>query len=230
MHPIFSPRLLDKNEDGRLTPDEYLPPSPFLTLRDASLLTTVQKAMLAVAEKGEKGIAGVLERPAGDSRFLIPNTAEVAQALIEMRDHALPLIRQAAVGPVTLEIPVYEPYPLPMLAEALKAAGSRSARLRAGNDALFRLRPLSGESDPPVSGPLPPPFDPPIRMQKVTIHLAAWFASPPPDLKAFAPTFVLDESGWPQPEQTLYPDETFGGLFPEGLPRLFALDHAFHGL
>jgi hypothetical protein len=67
-------------------------------------------------------------------------------------------------------------------------------------------------------------------MAKVTINLAAWFANPPSDLKAFAPTFTLDENGWPNPDQTRYPDATFGGLFPEGLPRLFSLDHAFHGL
>lgn len=230
MRPIFSPRLLDRNEDGRLSPDEYLPPSPFLTLRDAGLLQTAQKAMLAVAEKGEQGIAGALQRPAGDDSFLIPNTPYVAKALTEMRDHALPLIRQVAAGPVTVEIPVYEPYPLPMLQKALKGTTGRSARLRAGNDAIFRLRPSSGESDPPSSCPLPPCFDPPLRLEKVTIHLAAWFAIPPPDLKAFAPTFTLDEDGWIQPEQTVYPDGTFGGLFPEGLPRVFALDYAFHGL
>ena len=55
-------------------------------------------------------------------------------------------------------------------------------------------------------------------MQKITINIAAWFAAPPPDLKAFAPTVPLTPEGWPQFDLAVFPDMTFGGLFPNGLP------------
>ena len=51
----------------------------------------------------------------------------------------------------------------------------------------------------------------------MTVDLAAWFAKPPADLKVFAPTLVLNPQGWPDPSKTIYPDPTFGGLFPDGI-------------
>jgi hypothetical protein len=201
MPPIIWP---DPDKDGKLTPNEYLPPSPFLTLRNPKLLTTAQQAMLAVADRAAKGIAGVLARSA-DADFLIPNTPEISAALTEVRDHVLPLIQQAATGPVTLEIP--HPVPLPMM--TMQALSAASHGMAAGMQPM----PMDGPPSIPGDNPLPQPV-----MEKITLNLAAWFATPPPDLKVFAPTIPLGEDGWPQFDKAVYPDPTFGGLFPDGLP------------
>ena len=204
-------RDLDKNKDGKLTPDEYLPPSPYLTLRDAAFLTKAQQAMTAVADLETKGIAGVLAR-ATDSVFLVSNTDEVRQLLTEVRDHVLPLIKQAAVGPVTFELPYYTPL-------ALGGVGSAPPPPSAGSNqgGVFSIapRPATSFAEPT----LPPIF----TTEKVTFNLAAWFKLPPTDLKAFAPVYTLDSNGFPDPTLTKYPDSTFGGLYPDGLPSNFAL-------
>lgn len=209
--PFISPYLqLDKNQDGKLTPDEYLPPSPFLTLRDASLLQMAQQSMLAVVDKEQKGIDGVFARPA-DGVFLIPNSANVHALLMEVRDHVLPLIQQAATGPVTLEIPIYQPIPLAAQA-GNSGAGAVAAPRSPFKGGLFALHSVDGGA-----GDLPP-APPVFTTQKITINVAAWFAKPPADLKAFAPTYTLDSSGFPDFSKTTYPDPTFGGLYPEGVP------------
>lgn len=209
--PIWSPRFLDRNGDGTLTPDEYLPPSPFLTLRDPNLLKTAQQAMLAVAEKAAKGIEGVLQRPE-DGKFLITNDPDTRQALTQIRDAVLPVIRQAATGPVTFEVPIYEPMPL---AAAMEKHWPGSSAARRPTRKVFEYRPVEDGDQPPDAPdhPFPQP-----KMVKVTLNLAAWFANPPSDLKAFAPTFPLSEDGWPLLDRARFPDPTFGGLFPEGLP------------
>lgn len=61
-----------------------------------------------------------------------------------------------------------------------------------------------------------------------TVDVNAWFTSPPPDLKAFFPTFtvqaVSDSNSSTGYDTSLllspsaYPDLTFGGLFPNGFP------------
>ncbi|HLJ55616.1 MAG TPA: hypothetical protein VKT77_11305, partial [Chthonomonadaceae bacterium] len=199
---------LDANHDGKLTPDEYLPPSPFLTLRDPALLTTAQKAMLATADQETKGINGVLARPA-DAVFLVSNTDAVRAVLTETRDKVVPLIQQAATGPVTIDVPRYG-------GPLAGAAGSGPVAV-SGSDqgGVFSVAPK-----PPVpSGGagvaiLPIAF----TTEPVTIDIAAWFKQPPADLKAFAPTYTLDANGFPDPSLTKYPDPTFGGLYPNGLP------------
>ena len=62
-----------------------------------------------------------------------------------------------------------------------------------------------------------------IPTEAVTIDLADWFAHPPTDLKKLAPTYVLNSIGYPNYSLTTYPDPTFGGLFPNGLPTDFNL-------
>lgn len=192
---------LDKNGDGRLTPNEYLPPSPYLTLRDAKFLTVAQQAMEAVVDREKKGIDGALGRPAGGS-FLVPNVPAVQTALTEIRDKALPLIQQAATGPVTIEVPRWNI--LPLASEWQSAA--RAAVPERG-DLVFAS---PGESGGGSGGYLPQPLT-------LTVNLAAWFAHPPADLKTFAPTLTLTSDGWPDLTKTLYPDKTFGGLFPDGI-------------
>ncbi len=188
--PVFSYANLDANKDGKLSPAEYLPPAPFLTLRDAGLLKTAQQALIAIADKAKKGIDGALARTAATG-FLIANDAATRQTLTQTRDTVLPLIRQAANGPVTLETPQYDVLPL---------TGA----------------PHYGGFD---NAPTPVPTVPPvIPTYKVTINLAVWFASPPRDLRQFAPTLTLNANGWLQTDKTSYPDPTFGGLFPDGLP------------
>ncbi len=200
---------LDKNNDGRLTPDEYLPASPFLTLRDPSDLQTAQAAMLNIVDRETKGITGVLARPAAGS-FLLPNSTDVAAALTSIRDTVLPLIQQATTGPITLTVPRYEPIPL--------AAGSAGTvhPLTAPNE-LFQSAPQAVTGLPVGTDILILPY-PIVLTQTLTINIAAWFAHPPADLKLFAPTYVLDSIGYPNYTLTTYPDPTFGGLFPSGLP------------
>ena len=193
---------LDKNGDGKLTPDEYLPSSPYLTLRDASYLQTAQQSMLALVDAETKGIAGVLARPA-DGAFLIPHTAEVQKALADIRDNVLPIVKQAANGAVTLDIPHYTAVPL------LTSNGGGIVPQQGNGAAVFVLYPVGGGL---------PPAPPIVTTEKLTINLAAWFATPPKDLKVFAPTYVLTADGWVDFTKTTSPDQTFGGLFPNGLP------------
>lgn len=202
--PEFLRLYQDANQDGKLAPGEYLPPSPFLTLRDAGLLQTAQQAMLAVEEKGKKGSALALART-GDGNFLLPNTTEMRAALTRLRDVVLPLIKQAATGPVTLEMP--RPMPMPLTA----LVNNQGQAQRPGGNTLFA---------PAIWPELPP--EPPVQDRAtLKINLAAWFANPPADLKVFAPTYTLTEEGWPRYDTAAYPDLNFGGLFPDGLPPLF---------
>ncbi len=194
-----SPASQDKNGDGKLTPDEYLPASPYLTLRDSKVLQTAQQAMLAVVDQEGKGIAGVLARPAEGS-FLVPNVPAVQNVLGTIRDRVLPVIQQAATGPFTIEVPVWFPMhgvPAPMSSQR--------------GDTVF-VNPASTQVAP-TEGLLPPL----MQTEELRVNLAAWFANPPADLKAFAPTLSLGVDGWPSADKTVYPDKTFGGLFPDGL-------------
>lgn len=204
--PPGSPfRDLDKNADGKLTPDEYLPASPFLTLRDASYFQTAQAAMLNIVDRETRGIAGVLARPATGS-FLLPNSADVKAALISVRDNVLPLIQQAAVGPITLTVPRYEVIPL------LATGGGSTVHPVISNN-LYTQGVVATSS--PTIAPNP---DWVVPTENITLNVAAWFAHPPADLKVFAPTYTLDSIGYPNYKLTTYPDATFGGLFPNGLP------------
>jgi len=201
---------LDKNSDGKLTPDEYLPASPFLTLRDASYFQTAQAAMLNIVDRETKGIAGVLARPSTGS-FLVPNSTDVAAALTSIRDNVLPLIQQATSGPVTLKVPRYEPIPL------MTVTGGTVQPATAPNE-LFTSAPVATTVHTPAQNPV---FE--VPTEAVTIDLAAWIAHPPADLKTFAPTYTLNSIGYPNYTLTTYPDSTFGGLFPNGLPSDFNL-------
>ena len=183
--PVNPYVALDKNHDGKLTPDEYLPPSPYLTLRDPALLTTAQQAMKAVADLETKGIAEVLARPA-DAVFLVSNTQEVQQKLTEVRDHVVPLIQQAASGPVTIEIPLYLP-----VAVGTATAVPPTPAPASDQGGVFAIAPQpSGGAGTPIALPT-------ITTEKVMVNLAAWFAQPPPDLKAFAPTYTLNRTATP---------------------------------
>jgi hypothetical protein len=210
---------LDTNHDGKLEPNEYLPPSPYLTLRDATMLTTAQQSLAATAAKETLGITGVLARPSTGS-FLVPNTAQIAAILNNIQTNVVPLIAQSAVGNVTLTFPHYS---MVNLVGAI-AEGSDSA------GGVFQYIPAAAVTvdappPPPVVGGTaiisPEPIVPPITVtqEQVTIDLAAWFANPPQDLKVFAPTYTLTASGGIDPTATTYPDLTFGGLFPNGLPQ-----------
>jgi hypothetical protein len=198
---------LDKNHDGKLTPDEYLPASPYLTLRDPALLATAQQAMQAVVDRETKGITGVLARPT-DGMFLVSNTQEVKQTLTEVRDHVLPVLQQAATGPVTIELPHYQP-----LSNAVQSADPPPPPPGSNAGGVFSILP------PAAPGGSEPPLPPVFVSEKVTVDLAAWFARPPADLKAFAPIYSLTTNGFPDLALTAYPDPTFGGLYPNGLPK-----------
>jgi hypothetical protein len=198
---------LDKNHDGRLTPDEYLPPSPYLTLRDPKLLQTAQQAMLAVVDREQKGIEGVLARPA-DGSFLIPNNTAVQQALTAIRDKILPLIQQAATGPFTIEIPRWDPVSTdPVWQKAQAPVDANRA------DVVFVSPGSTGSGEGGSGGSFPWV----MRTETLKVNIAAWFASPPADLKTLAPTLTLGADGWPDSSKSVYPDKTFAGLFPDGI-------------
>ncbi|MEP6754913.1 MAG: hypothetical protein ABJA67_05390 [Chthonomonadales bacterium] len=208
---------LDKNGDHKLTPDEYLPPSPYLTLRDAKYLAAAQQAMLNIVDRASKGIDGVMARSTTDTSFLVSNTPEVSTALTNVKNTTLVDIKQAATGPVTLVFPIYQPMPLDAGMLKSPGYGAATANKSVKQRGVFNSD-HSPAGDVPGDNPLPvPPFPAPI-MEKITINLAAWFTAPPADLKVFAPTIPLDESGFPRFDQAIYPDKTFGGLFPNGLP------------
>ena len=161
----------------------------------------------------------MLARPSTGT-FLVPNTAQIAAILNNIQTNVVPLIAQSATGPVTLTFPHYA---VPNLVGAI-AEGSDSA------GGLFQYIPsaaITVDTPPPppiTSGTAiiaPEPIVPPITVtqEQVTINLAVWFANPPQDLKVFAPTYTLTASGGIDPTATVYPDLTFGGLFPNGLPQ-----------
>lgn len=200
------PSTLDKDKDGKLSPGEYLPPSPYLTLRDAKLLQTAQRAMVAVVDREKKGIEGVLARPANGS-FLIPNVPDVQKVLTEIRDSVLPLIQQAATGPFTIEVPRWDPMPLPV-----EPGGPLMPLTAARGDKVFASPVIATMGN---GGAASYPYR--VVTETLKVNIAAWFTNPPPDLKAFAPTFTLGSDGWPDPSKTSYPDRTFGGLFPDGI-------------
>ena len=133
-------------------------------------------------------------RASDNTTFLVSNTTQVHALLAQVQSNVLPLIKQAATGPVTIQ----EPYILVGTTE---------------------LPPPAPGSGTPVVSTAPAQ----IIEQSVTIDLAAWFTNPPQDLKAFAPTYTLTAQGWIDPTKTVYPDPTFGGLFPNGLPKHGAL-------
>lgn len=199
-------RALDKNQDGKLTPDEYLPASPFLTLTDASYFQTAQTAMGLIVDRENKGITGVLARPATGS-FLIPNSTDVAAALTDIRDNILPLIQQATTGPITLTVPRYEVIPMAVV-------HSGTAVQPVISNTLYSPGTVATSGPTTAQNTLPT-----VLTETVTINVAAWFAHAPADLKAFAPTYTLDSIGYPNYKLTTYPDLTFGGLFPSGLPE-----------
>lgn len=219
--PIINYSALDTNHDGKLEPNEYLPPSPFLTLRNASYLQTAQQSLAATAAKETLGINGVLARTSGGP-YLIPNTTRIAQILTDIKTNVVPLIAQAATGPVTLNVPHYAVETYGVINEGSDSAGG-----------VFQYIPSVGTTadtpPPPPAGNagtnsgtasgIELPSGVTVTQEQVTINLAAWFANPPQDLKAFAPTYTLTASGGIDPTKTTYPDPTFGGLFPKGLPQ-----------
>ncbi|HEV2472526.1 MAG TPA: hypothetical protein VGS41_07675, partial [Chthonomonadales bacterium] len=177
---------LDKDHDGMLTPAEYLPPSPFLTLRSASFLATAQQAMTACATLEEKGIEGVFARPAGGS-YLAPNSSEIHQELAQIQTTVVPVIKQAALGPVTVQVPV----PGVMGGGGIEAVSNGAAKAVPAH-ARYVFSP------PMIPAPIPGGTGG-ATSESVTIDLAAWFAKPPADLKVFAPTYYLNSSGLPDP-------------------------------
>ncbi len=194
---------LDRNGDGLLTPDEYLPADPFLTLRSAAYLQNARDAMTSAADHGRKGCQGVLARtdPTG---YLINNVSPYREAMQEMLDKSAPLLEQAAHGPVEVLVPRFE-FP----ADAANGSGGRVEPCAREGRTTFDLDPDPGDCigwGPPV-----------IVMRTVRINLAAWFEAPPADLKAFAPTIGLTSEGWPAFDSIKLPDPTFAGLFPDGV-------------
>ncbi|NLI00174.1 MAG: hypothetical protein GX446_11875 [Chthonomonadales bacterium] len=196
-------RDLDRNADGRLSADEYLPADPFLTLRSAQYLTLARKAMLAASDHGDAGCAGVLARTAPDG-YLINNVPPYREALQEMQAVSIPLLRKAAVGPIELLAPHYE-----YAADVVGAVDPPGPCLREGRT-TFNLDPDPGD----CLGWGPPT----IVMRRVRLNLAAWFDAPPRDLKVLAPTIGLTPDGWLDFESITLPDPTFAGLFPDGVP------------
>ncbi|MBM3495832.1 MAG: hypothetical protein FJX72_16140 [Armatimonadetes bacterium] len=200
-------RMLDSNGDKQLTPNEYLPGDPFLTLRDAAYMQTAQSAILSSVRQAEAGCAGVLARTETDG-YLINNASPYREALAEMRDTALPLLRQAATGPVEFQTPHYEVEPIDGTDPVGPAPCAGDGRM------TFELDPDPGDCYGWGTTR--------IVMRTIRINVAAWFASPPPDLKALAPTLGLASDGWLDPEKVSFPDLTFAGLFPDGIePRDF---------
>ncbi len=206
----------DLNGDGKLEPNEYLPPSPYLTLRSATYFTTAQQALEGVASEEKAGIAGVLARPAdGSGGYLVPNTTAINQALTNAQNNTLPLIQQAATGPVTLQIPLYASEPSFFRPEA-RSTVYVSRDSSTGEDIGLMPFDNGGGSTAYATGTTTTSTAP--SLVSVTIDIAAWFANPPADLKVFAPTYPLDSNGYPIISQAVYPDPTFGGLYPNGLP------------
>jgi hypothetical protein len=142
--------------------------------------------------------------------FLVSNTDQVRAVLTETRDHVLPLLKAAIAGPVDIDLPHYTP-----LNNAVQSADPPPLPPGTDQGGVFSIQP------PPAPGSGGPPAPPVFVSEKVTIDIAAWFAAPPPDLKLFAPTYVLGSDGSPDQSKTTYPDPTFGGLYPKGLPNDF---------
>lgn len=178
--PVIDVELydMDANHDGYLTRSEWLPPSPFMTLMDPTLMYAQRGDVLIACEKALAGIDATL-RETYDDAELIPmhgvDSMYYRGALAVMRQ-MVEDIKRSLNQPTVMQIPW---------------DGS--------------VYPLS-------------------------VYLGAWSDNPPPDLTYFMPRyqFVANGDGVPdmiwsnlsmRPVEGSYPDTTFGGLFPEGLPN-----------
>ncbi len=216
---VYLPSVpVDLNKDGKLEPNEYLPPSPYLTLRDPSYMATAQTALEGEATEEAAGITGVLARPTdGSGGYLIPNSTTVNAALTQIQTQVLPVLQKLPTGPVTVQAPQPVGAPDIFHPQARSAAISRSDIIGTGHgDDGLRAFYNGGGSTSFVSQTSTTP-----TFVSVTLDLAAWFANPPTDLKTLAPTYPLDSTGFPIVSQAVYPDPTFAGLFPNGLPAGF---------
>ena len=166
----------------------------------------------------------MLARTTGGS-FLIPNTTAIAAILTNIETNVVPLIAQAAVGPVTLSFPHYAVIDLVgAIAEGADGSGGvfQSVPGLAITVDTPPAPPATGGSGS-LSGPnIPTVPQLSVTQTKVTVNLTAWFNSPPTDLKLFAPTFTLTSRGGIDSTGTVYPDPTFGGL--NGLARGFVIE------
>ena len=214
--PAIGKPPVDLNGDGKLEPNEYLPPSPYLTLRSATYFTTAQQALAGTTAEETNGIAGVLARPSdGSGGYLIPNSTQVNQLLSMVQKTIIPTLQQLSTGPTVLQMPIIGYGPLFAAAQTQLPTMATTSGLDIGQIPYLAG---GGSTDAPV---ITLPADP--VMKSVTINLTAWFSNPPPDLKVFAPTYPINSNGHPILSQGVYPDPTFGGLFPDGLPTSFLL-------
>ncbi len=216
---VFLPSVpVDLNHDGKLEPNEYLPASPYLTLRDPSYMATAKSALQGEAIEEAAGISGVLARPAdGSGGYLVPNSTTVNAALTQIQTQVLPILQKLPTGPVTVQAPQPVGAPDIFHPQARSTGVTRGDIIGSGHgdDGLRAFYNGGGSTSFVSQSGSTPTF------VSVTIDLAAWFASPPADLKTLAPTYPLDTNGFPIISQATYPDPTFAGLFPNGLPSGF---------
>jgi hypothetical protein len=162
-----SAAALDVNQDGILTPSEYLPPSPFLTFIDAGSMADAKTALEDACDKATHGLdLAIAEGNPNDwqNYDVIDWMLITREDLIGLRS-VIAQVKQSLAAPVTLPVP---------------------------NDA---------------------------GTANIQIYLGAWFASPPADLKALAPNFAINADGSRKLIPTSFPDPTFGGLIPGGMPN-----------
>ena len=126
---------------------------------DAALTDALEQSIRAAGLPYRRGSSWTIDTPyreTADAIFLVPNNVDVHAVLKEIQDHVLPLIHQAATGPVTIEIPRYQPLPLIPISEP---GGSGQSIVVAPRPALdggvFALHPIHPGEDLP---PAPPAF------------------------------------------------------------------------
>lgn len=149
----------DADSSGDFTPDEYLPPSPFLALARANAFANAMAAMLQAADAVIAGADTSLHPGGATDLVNWEENPDVAAGLNEAAD----------------------------IAEEVKTAFASSAY------------PLT------------------VDTTVVNVNLSAWATAPPPDLKALFPTAEVDQGAGTLTIAS-WPDLTFAGLFPDGVP------------
>lgn len=102
-----TPAEMDANGDGLLTPAEYLPGPPFLTLTDSAALAEAWSALSGAVSDAGAAAAGMLETV--DPRQLLARAGEEEPIPWAEVAQSLTALQLALLGPVMLPIPYVDP-------------------------------------------------------------------------------------------------------------------------
>jgi hypothetical protein len=185
-----APIVYDVNNDGKVTPAEYLPPAPFgtLTVDGATHMSNAIAAYREAAQLVEQGCTFHLQRP-----WQIYEASELFDA-----------------GPDFVYGYSYYNY------ETQSWEYKRYVEYGQVTDNMSMIRDASQELQKVLAGPyfVSRAF---VGMD-VTVDLSRPFTHPISDIRSILPTFTLLDPQITTLRPGAFPDPTFNGVLPDGLP------------